>query len=346
MTFSPWHYAIPGIILPLLVMILVLVTLFLWYRRLIFRRQKVRAWILALSMFLFIFVYLFSVFFNSIPAMSMVLETNVPVQQTVGTITAVREGPVFPQYYDASTDTLSPATWITIDDIDYYLPGDGFAVGDRVELVWVTEEHAIKSIKLQPDPHIPDGTLTISTPVPEPPKDPAVENTYRTVGQVFLWIVILRFALPYLFGQKLADWLHQEDKRHRNGIVPSGFGKLHFCVTFVPFMLMVLFFVMAEFGAALLVLAIVGGFFLWILYQRQHTGLTVFGHNLILKERRKTTEFELSDIQSVTWLTKPGSGIRVLRIRFYTGYALEYEQEYYWGLQDTYNRIQRKRNKF
>lgn len=336
MTFSVQDYTICGIIVPALVPA-ALFALAFWGSRCLSKR-KFPVYIVIAPILLNTVLFLSGLALLAkgfqFPV-SALIQANAPVQIAEGQVTAVRQAPVPPVYYDSATRSFQPAMLITVDGTDYYVLHSEISVGQRLSLAYITEERIVlawSEDSIEPPPaEVPPASDRAG-------KENAARILYYVSGALFLILL----GGQYLFGGKTAGYLQKKDRQYSEGVVPNGFGNWNFALMLCPFYGILIALGITGFWGGLLVGAAALLIFLWLMVQKGTTCLTLQNGRLIYRQFRTTRIFDADDVEDVSWGASRIPRNRCLAILFRSGFMLVFEQEHFWGLENMYSQLQRR----
>lgn len=342
MIFSNMDYAIPGVIIPFLILLLLFILAFSISRFLGKHGNSVS--VIAVPIFVFAFLFFSGmVKFHSgftYPIMAT-FQPNAARSITVGKIDAISSAPPLPLYYNRITGALEPAQLLTMNDEQYYVACSSIEEGQWVELTWATQERVVFQWKiLQPDEK-PAGTYPIT-----PPNVDFNHTDWVTAGKIICLISGISFLLfvllQYPVGFYISDYLIKMDRKQTDTIVPNRLGIAHACMSLCPILGILVGWRLTGFRGALLIALLGAIMIIRIVVLKQLTTMRYCGDHLLYKELRTERKLNIEDIASIDWRRSSIPHNRCLEILFTNGFVLRFEQESFWGLQDMYNRLNKR----
>ncbi len=342
MICSNADYVIPGVIIPFLIILLLFILTCVISRSLGKHRHSIPVILAPIFLFAVLFFSGMLIFHSGFtyPVIAT-FQPNAARSITVGKIDAISSAPPLPLYYNRITGALEPAQLLTVNDEQYYVACSSIEEGQWVELTWATQERVVYQWKiLQPDEK-PAGTYPITTPNVDSNHTDLVsagKTVCRISGIAFLLFVLLQYPV----GFYISNYLIKMDRKQTNTIVPNRWGIAHVCMGLCPVLGILVGWRLTGFRGALLIALLGSIMIIRIVVLKQSTTMRFCGDHLLYKELRMERKLNMEDIASVDWRRSSIPHNRCLEILFTNGFVLRFEQESFWGLQDMYNRLNKR----
>ena len=340
MCFEFYDYIFPGVIVPVILLFLFFIPVIFLSKLLAKKKSSTAATFVPFIIGLAIFYGFLATAAKGLqPPLTLLFQSNAPVQVTSGTITEIRKGEPLPVYFDPDTKTFHPAVWLTVNDEAYYLPYCQFEKGMQVKIVWATEAHIV--YKLEDTSNNRKTSLQTVADTPLRHQDARDQKSGILCARICFFTSVGAVFLRYLLGKRIANLLQQRDKYYTNGIIPNRTGILHFSITFLPFLGMLVGLQLAGYHSAMMIAAIAVLALVGILLVKQTTTMVFLEGKLIYRNFLHTRSYDLSEIAEIKWRQSRIPGNRCLVIVLRNSRLLCFEQENFWGLQDAFMQIKK-----
>lgn len=340
MCFEFYDYIFPGVIVPVILLFLFFIPVIFLSKLLAKKKSSTAAIFIPFIIGLAIFYGFLATAAKGLqPPLTLLLQSNAPVQVTSGTITEIRRGAPLPVYFDSDTKTFHPAVWLIVNDEAYYLPYCQFEKGTQVKIAWATEAHIV--YKLEDTSNNRDTSLQTVADTPQRHQNTRYQKSGILFARICLFTIVGVVFLQYLLGRRIANLLQQRDQYYTNGIIPNRIGLLHFSITFLPFIGILVGLQLAGYRSAMMIAVIATLTLAGILLIKQTTTMVFLEGKLIYQNFLHTRSYDLSEIAGIKWRQSRIPGNRCLVIVLRNGRLLCFEQENFWGLQDAFIQIKK-----
>lgn len=275
--------------------------------------------------------------------LSALLQKNSTQYITVGVIENIERASSPPIYYDPNENTWDTAKIITVDGRDFYLLRCDAGVNQVVELRWGTDKSVVyEYTTLPPEGNYESSTCPVKPTVPDVP-----QNENSDVGQkmaiVSACVFVLCVLMQYLFGKKISSYFVEEDKNVEGKIIPNRAGIIHVCLLYLPLCGIIIGLFLKGFRGALIVLLSGTICILVLLAKKQSTTVSLDGNSLVIRELGKVRIFPIESIADVYFDASRIPFNRCLTISLKNRVKLRFGQEDFYGLDDMYKKICRRR---
>jgi len=370
MTYDNGVFALYGLIIPFAIIALLIIVLALFCRTAAKKLHELSAErgygktkvgliniSLILSFFALFMLMLLALFELGIkdveyPA-SVMSRRERPTMITTGQISEIQPGPDFPSYYDSEKGGFYPALFCTVNGEKFYVISGDFELGQWVEFTWTTELRTVeawRSLSQAEAEASVAGTLSLPAEEPSPESMPHY-TVYLWVHRISFGLFLILVFAQYPLGRLLSRSFEKRDAKYKNGLRPQYAGVL---VAVTPFVLIGGILVGQSSKSGLFVLVLALALLAWFIHMGRRSSLRFDGNSVMYTERPgKEMIYRASDIACVTWddgfrlnglkgRMAPKRRIlsmRSLVIRLHTGKELAFDQMFYWGLGDMYQRL-------
>lgn len=339
MSFEFYDYIFPGVIVPIIFLILLFLPVMFLSKMLAKKKLGTAAILFPFIIGLVIFYGFLATAAEGLqPPLTLLFQSKDPPRITSGTITEIRKGAPLPLYFDSDTQTFHSAFWITVNDELYYLPQCPFEKGAQVKITWRTEARVV--YKLEAASNNCEASVQGNAGIPQH-QDTKLQQSGRLLARISSFLIVGIIFLQYLLGKKIANRLQIKDQCHTYGIIPNKIGLFHFAVTFLPFLGILVGLWLSGYHSAILIAAIAVLILTGITLVKQTTTVKLSEKKLIYRNFLHVKSYGFSEITEVTWRQSRIPGNRCLVIVLCNGSTLCFEQENFWGLQNTFEQIKK-----
>lgn len=340
MNFPKSAYGFAGIFMPVAIFFVIIGATFFLSRYLISKKHH---WLTIISVWVIVLVLLLHGLFTYSNGLtypiSGALQNDAVQYITVGRVEQVQPAPCPPIYFNPISKKFSPAKFITVDDVQFYLPYCDIEVGQAVELRWATEKYVVYSYRILSDIESHQSCtypITSSTPSQQHISHEYVGLILAIVStSLFVLLVVLQYPL----GKEIAPYFAQRDREVNDKVRPNRFGLLYACVQFIPMCGILGGIALRGFWGAIIVLLVGTVFIGRLVLKKQTTTLSLEGDFLVVKDYETKYHIEKNLVKSIGFVASRLPHNRCLMITLENGMIFRLEQEYFYGLESMYARL-------
>lgn len=340
MEFSKSDYGFVGIFLPVATFLVIIMGAFFVSKYLASKKYHWRTIIFAWVIVLVLLLHGLSTYsYGFTYPISAALQTDAVQYITVGSVEQVQSAPCPPIYFNPISGKFSPAKFISVDGVRFYMPYCDIEIGQTVELRWATGEHVVYAYRILSDEEIYEScTYPIAPPNPSHQHNSSTQ-VGLTLAIVSAILLALAVALQYPLGKAMSPYFAKKDRDVRDIIHPNRFGLLYVCTQLFLMCGILGGLALRGFGGVIIVFLIGAVFIGRLVLKKQTTTAFLEGDLLIVKDWETEYRIERDSVKTIEFVASRLPYNRCLMLTLENGMVFRFEQENFYGLESMYAKL-------